>query len=296
MDAVTLFHNKRPQSNPPLTYVFRLPVVAILFAITIWSAPTQGKEVLGLSFGATFWRANMQGRVQSNNFTDADDAIVTATGFSAFEMNIADTSQFSYFVEYRHKMPFFPKVLYRSAPLSETGKTSLRRTINFVDFAIASGTEVESEFDLSYDDITLYFTFLDTWMLLDIGATQRSINGAVTLTYLPAADPDDTEATTPTLTTSRATIDSSPVMLYGHSEIPLFNSKWNFHLTLNYTNEERKHFSDSETRLAYTMERHGYDYTIEFGYKRAKFISEDIGDLSSGLAVKGPFLRLSLGL
>ncbi len=261
-----------------------------------WSERTIADQVLGLSAGATFWRGNLQNEVQSNNFLDSDGALVAASSFSAYEMNIADSSQVTYFLEYRPGLPFFPNIKYVNAPINETGRITTIRTINFVDAAIPPDTDVESEFDLSHQDITLYLSVLDSWMLLDIGVTQRTFDGRIALTYLPAADPDDPEAEAPTLTTSSSAIDSAPVLFYGHGEIPVFSTDWKLLFTLNYRNEEQEHFSDNETRLAYTLEKHGFDYTVEFGYKSAKYIANDFGDLSSALISKGPFIRVSLGL
>ncbi len=268
------------------------------------------KEVLGIYFGVAYWGGNIQNRVQSDNFT-SEEATVTATRFSPFEMGIGDTTQAFYFIEYKHNIPIIPRIIYRNVPITEEGKTTLARGINFVDTSIVTGALVNSTFDLSFTDVSLYYTVIDSWLTLDIGLTQRTIDGSIELISPVVAEAEgegetgeetgETEGeeaavTTPTTVTSTANIDVRPVLAYSRISFPIMRSNWRYTYAVQYMNSESEYYSDTENTLSYEMESQSIDYRFDVGYKKVKLMSEDIGDLQSTLEVAGPFIRISVGL
>lgn len=264
------------------------------------------KEVLGINFGAAYWGGNIQNRVQSDDFT-SEETSITATRFSPFDLGIGDTSLVFYFIEYKHNIPIIPRIIYRNVPIKEEGKTTLARGINFVDTSIATGALVNSTFDLSFTDISLFYTVIDSWLTLDIGLTQRSIDGSIELispvvaeeeTGEETGETEEEEAAAETSTTviSTAKIHSKPVLAYSRASIPLMKSNWRYTYVMQYMNSESEYYSDTEHILSYEMESQSFDYRFDLGYKKVKLMSEDIGDLQSTLEVAGPFIRFSVGL
>ncbi len=274
-----------------------------VFALIMLCGSTANAEsTLGIKLGTTYWSANIQNQIQSDNFTDTDGDVI-ASRFSAYEIGIGDTSQTSYFVEFRHNIPFLPRARYENAPLSEEGNTTLTRDLNFVDTTIPNATAINSKIDLSYQDISLYYSLAEGGLDLDIGVTQREIEGEVALTFVPVDDGgdgegtgEDTEDTAAATSTATGILEDSPVLLFTRISFPLFESAWRFSYTLQYNNTENEYYSDSESLLSYGTKDHGYDYSFDIGYKKAKFIAEDMGGLASKIKVSGPFLRFTVGL
>ncbi len=278
-----------------------------VFVLTaLYGVSVNAESTLGIKLGATYWGANIQNQIQSDNFTDTDGDVI-ASRFSTYEIGIGDTSQTSYFVEFRHNIPFLPRLRYENAPLSEEGKTTLTRDLNFVDTTIPTATALNSKVDLSYQDISLYYSLAEGGLDLDIGITQREIEGEVALTFVPVDDGtgdggdggdtgDDTGDTAVATSTVTGILEDSPVLVFTRLSFPLFESAWRFSYTLQYNNTENEYFSDSESLLSYGTKDHGYDYSFDIGYKKAKFISEDMGSLASKIKVSGPFLRFTVGL
>ncbi len=268
----------------------------------LYGINVNAETTLGIKLGATYWGANMQNQIQSDNFTDTDGDVI-ATRFSAHEIGIGDTSQTSYFVEFRHNIPFLPRVRYENVPLSEEGKTTLTRDLNFVNTSIPTATALNSKIDLSYQDISLYYSLAEGGLDLDIGVTQREIEGEVALTFIPVDDGGDggdagdgTEDTAVATSTVTGILEDSPVLVFTRLSFPMFESAWRFSYTIQYNNTENEYYSDSESLLSYGTKDHGYDYSFDIGYKKAKFISEDMGSLESKIKVSGPFLRFTVGL
>ncbi len=264
------------------------------------------KEVLGIYFGAAYWGGNIQNRLQSDNFT-SEETTVSATRFSPFEVGIGDTTQTFYFVEYKHNIPIIPRIIYRNVPIQEEGKSTLARSINFVDTSIAAGALVNSTFDLSFTDISLYYTIVDSWLTLDVGLTQRSIDGRIELispvvveeeTGEETGETEEEEAAAETATTviSIAKIDTKPILAYSRVSIPIMKSNWRYTYVAQYMNSESEYYSDTEHTLSYEMENQSFDYRFDVGYKKVKLMSEDIGELQSTLEVAGPFIQFSIGL
>ncbi|MFL0802155.1 MAG: hypothetical protein K6L81_00435 [Agarilytica sp.] len=284
---------------------------SFVFALAVFYGPAVNAEsTLGIKFGASYWTANIQNQLQSDNFTDADGDVI-ASRFSAHEIGIGDTSQTSYFVEFRHNIPFLPRVRYENAPLSEEGKTTLTRDLNFVDTIIPAATALDSTIDLSYQDISLYYSLAEGGLDLDIGVTQREIEGEVALTFVPVDDGDggdegdggdggdtgeDTEGTTANTSTVTGILEDSPILVFTRLSFPLFESDWRFSYTFQYNNTENEYYSDTESLLSYGTKDHGYDYSFDIGYKKAKFMADDMGGLASKIKVSGPFLRFTVGL
>ncbi|MFL0799926.1 MAG: hypothetical protein K6L80_05720 [Agarilytica sp.] len=276
-----------------------------VFTLTaLYGLPINAESTLGIKFGASYWSANIQNQIQSDNFTNTDGDVI-ASEFSAYEIGIGDSSTTAYFVEFRHNIPFLPRLRYENAPLSEEGKTTLTRDLNFVDTTIPTATALSSKIDSSYQDISLYYSLAEGGLDLDIGLTQRNIEGEVSLSFVPVDDGtggdgedsgEDTDTTTVTTSTVTGILEDSTVLVFTRISFPLFKPAWRFSHTFQYNNTENEYFSDSESLLSYGVKDHGYDYSFDVGYKKAKLMAEDMGDIESRIKISGPFIRVTVGL
>lgn len=78
-----------------------------------------------------------------------------------------------------HPIPVLPNIKYQRFDLETSGSKTLDRTIQFNDQTFNSTTQVTSTFDLSYDDIVLYYEVFDNWINLDLGIDLKRFDGRV---------------------------------------------------------------------------------------------------------------------
>ncbi|MFL0808859.1 MAG: TIGR04219 family outer membrane beta-barrel protein [Agarilytica sp.] len=277
----------------------------IIFYLTCLSViPTQlhAKELLGLHLGVDYWDASIKGHVRSDPFEPSEgEPTVTGTLFSAAEFDIAEETLNTYTITLNHDFPGLPKLIYRNAPIKSEGTSVLTlRDVNFAGNTFVTSTNMQSKYELSFQDVSLYYNVKEGWLDLDLGLTQRNIKGAVELRTDDVADTGETGEETTTTdtgpTVSRAKIEKSPILLYAKVHIDIPKTPVSVSSTWQYGESSDDNFNDTEYALAYATESRNYTFRIEGGYKRSHFFSDDLGELGSTLKVRGPFLRLTFGL
>lgn len=285
--------------------------IFIVFCIqTTWA-----EELLGVRISAAYWGANTQGRFQSEDL-NASDPPVSATRVSVFEAGIDDDNHLFYAFELRHKIPLIPRFVYEQSAVSSHGQFTNSRDINYVDTTFVAGSLINSETDVSYSDISLYYSLLDNWINFDVGLSSRRFDGNIALTDVsPAADSggdtggdtggadggtggdagDGAEGTTAS-TPVTANIDSSKTLVFSRLGFELPETNITFNHYQKYYNSGEEHFSDREITIGFTNDNSLVSSRVELGYKKTKIISENTDQLSTNIKVGGPFLRFVIGL
>lgn len=269
----------------------------------VFSSHLQSKELLGIRGSVEYWNATMQGSVQSGDVVTTDETL-PATAFSPFEMGINEDAYISYAIELRHKFPALPRVIYKKQPLKGEGNATAARDINFIDTAITSGSTTQSDIDLSHTDITLYYPVINSWLDMDIGITQRDIDGKITVDALVLPEEDDTGggtgggtgSTAPTAANPNTAVSKNLSLVYLDSSVAIPSTDVRFHYLVHYTNSGSTHYSDVSLHINYAMQGHQYDYFFTAGYKKMKFMDDDFGEASVSLEVAGPFIRFGIGI
>lgn len=266
------------------------------------TTPVNAKELLGFQFGYTYWDGGIVGNVRGDAFPASDGSgMLTGSYFSAAEFGVSEDTFTAYSIGLNHDFPGIPKIKYSRNPIVSEGTSQLTlRDLNFAGNQFTTGANMQSKYDLSYDDLTLYYNVADKWYKLDLGLTQRNLSGELELrtddvAVDDGADPDAPVTDTgPTISTAK--IKKNPLLLYADLSIDLPNSPFSVANTWQYGKSNTDNFNDVEYTVAYSTEHRNYTFRLEAGYKRTHFFSDDLGDLGSILKVRGPFLRLVFGI
>ncbi|MFT7495898.1 MAG: outer membrane protein, partial [Urechidicola sp.] len=111
----------------------------------------------------------------SGNFNSTNDASIELKS----DLGVNDPSQTSLALILEHPIPVLPNVKYQNFDLEASGNRSLTKSITFNGSNYSAGNNVSSTFDLSHDDIVLYYEVLDNWINLDLGIDLKRFNGQV---------------------------------------------------------------------------------------------------------------------
>lgn len=262
-------------------------------SIALISLNSHGKELLGLNFSATAWQADLQGHVQSPDSTASEtDPSAPGTQFSMFEVGVNEPKPRSYSIEWRHKMKNLPRAMYRVDNIERTATTTPSRAIQYYDGAYEPGVALESSADLSFTQITLYYSTQDTNWYMDIGASQREYDGHLRLEQA-AVDDVTGEATTgdPTLMTAAiiGKVDMAYFdIAYRLSPTSLLAARINQDIEAGVT-----HY-DAEYGLRFLQGGSFASHKVEMGYRKFIIKTQQFDDLSANLKLGGPYLRWTL--
>ena len=124
---------------------------------------------LGLYLGGQVWQSSANGAFGEEN--------------SFIDVNSKKEQQTSYFMAIVHPFPFLPNARISISSLDTIDKTTLTQEFNFGGETFSTGDDINTNFNVSYVDYTLYYQLLDNRKFsFDLGLTVRDLNGDVTAT------------------------------------------------------------------------------------------------------------------
>ena len=155
-----------------------LAISAVLW-LTIGTAQA---EFIGLNLSASHWASTTSSSFDS---TDSDSIDLID------DLDVDDPSQSSMTFILEHSISALPNIRYQGSQLdSELG-------INGAAFN--PGNQDRSTFDLSQDDIVLYYQLLDNWVDLDMGVDVKRLDGEVSSYSGTSSNTVDVDETIPLL-------------------------------------------------------------------------------------------------
>jgi outer membrane protein len=241
--------------------------VIALPALLILCVTSTRADFVGLNIGTNHWTPDLAGTFGSIGETQID--LMTDLG-----LDEPVPSNFVLILE--HPIPLLPNVKYQSFDLDSSGS-------NFVDpldpliFETQSFSgAVSSTFDLSHDDIVLYYEVLDNWVSLDFGLDLKVFDGQVELT--------DGGPTTETVL-----IDETVPLFYISARFDLPFSGFYIGADINNNfNSGDGNAEDSSIMLGYES---GSGLGIEGGIKKFSLELNDINNLNADLEYDGVYLN-----
>ncbi len=136
-----------------------------VFLISAFLWPTIGTaeaEFIGLNISTGNWASPPSGSFDSTD-SDSFDLID--------DLDVDDPSQTSLTFILEHSITALPNIRYQGSQLDSA--------ISINGEAFNSGSRGSSAFDLSQDDIVLYYQLLDNWVNLDLGVDVKRLDGEV---------------------------------------------------------------------------------------------------------------------
>jgi outer membrane protein len=170
-----------------------------------------------------------------------------------------------------HPIPILPNIIFQGFELESSGSVN-GANLTFEGEAF-TGT-VTSTFDLSHNDIVLYYELLDNWVSLDLGLDLKRFDGEVELTDLDSNE--------------RVLIDETIPLLYLSARFALPFSGFYIGADINSISIGDSSVEDSTIMLGYES---GSGLGLEGGIKKFSLELEDVNNLNSNLEYDGIYLN-----
>ncbi len=217
--------------------------------------------VFGIYAGAGSWQGEYSG--------EAGDPAVTAQDLGMEEKNNA-----FYYIAIEHPVPFLPNIKVQQNDITSDQSSTIEKSFSIGDITFPAGSNVKTDFDLSYTDATLYYEALDNWLNLDLGVTLRKYSGYLKAESMQFSDNIDVDVAVP--------------LIYGKFQFDLPLSGFSAGFEGNYISYDGNNLSDYSAKIGYMFDS-SLDLGLEVGYRAVKLdINED--DVATNLEIKGPYV------
>jgi len=231
-------------------------------------ANVQADTLLGIYVGGQVWANQAEGK-----FAEGDESQAT------FSFN--DENQASYFVALEHPIPLIPNIKISSTTLDTTGSTTIDSSFEFGGETFDANEQMDTTFDTSYVDYTLYYEVFDNDLLtFDFGLTARDLDTHVDLT----GEVDGSVTTTD--------LDASGFipLLYVNTIVGLPFTGFNVFAEANFISYDGSSFYDYQVGVSYeVLDNLAIDLNLTVGYRAVKLELDDIDDLYADLTFDGVF-------
>ena len=222
-------------------------------------------DFVGVNIGTGHWSPTLSGSFNSDNSGSSIDL--------NDDLGINDKPQTSMVLTVEHPIPVLPNIRYQGFSLGSTGISTLNNDLTFNGKTSNSGDQVRSNFNLSHDDILLYYQLLNNWINLDMGVDLKRFNGEVELS---GSD------------TTRVDVDETIPMLY-------LSARYDFPFSGFYIGANINNFSLSDRNAEDSTVKLGYESNeglgIEGGIKTFSLELDDASNLGTDIKYDGIFLN-----
>tara|TARA_B110000014_G_scaffold264095_1_gene263318 strand:- start:70 stop:831 length:762 start_codon:yes stop_codon:yes gene_type:complete len=236
--------------------------------MTALSANVQADTLLGLYIGGQVWANEAKGSFGEG---DLDQAV--------FDFDVQN--QGSYFVAFEHPIPLIPNIKLASTTLDTVGGTQISSDFTFQGETYTASTALDTTFDTSYIDYTLYYELFDNDLLtFDFGVTVRDLD----------ADIEMAGESLGGVTSSNLSASVVLPMLYVNTIIGLPLTGFSVFAQANASSYDGSSIYDYQVGVSYAvLDNLAVDLDINAGYRASKIELDDIDDLYTDLTFEGFF-------
>lgn len=220
--------------------------------------------IFGVYAGAGTWQTEYSG-----------DAGEPAT--SAGDLGMDENKNNYYYIAIEHPVPLIPNVKLQHNDITSNQTSTLNNNFSIGDITFPEGTQVATDFDLSYTDAVLYYELLDNWVNLDLGVTLRKYDGYLQAksTLFNVSDKVDIDATVP--------------LIYGKAQFDLPFTGFSAGFEGNYISYDGNDLSDYSAKISYLFDS-ALDLGVEVGYRVLTINIDDEDNVNTNLDLKGPYV------
>ncbi|WMS86937.1 TIGR04219 family outer membrane beta-barrel protein [Pleionea litopenaei] len=237
--------------------------LSVLAIASLFSLATQA-DMLGVYAGYGHWKPDFKGTIANGSTQSLD--------FDS-NINVDDDNQSTLYIAFEHPIPVIPNIRVADQDMSSSGSGTFTGTFGGQAFA----GDVDTDFDLSHRDYTLYYEILDNWVNLDLGLTGRKFDGYVRVTDANNAANEAYE-----------TFNETLPMLYGKARFDLPLTGLSLSATLNYISHSGNTVTDTAFVLGYET---SFGLGIEGGVRNFSLELDDEDDFTSDLEFDGVFVN-----
>ncbi len=237
--------------------LLKLPLCTLAF---VASCHTHADTVFGIYAGAGKWQSDYSGDIGNPSATTDD-------------LGIEEGNNNFYYIAVEHPVLFLPNIRVQQNNISSEQNSQLQNNFSIGDISYPSGSNLKTDFDLSYTDAALYYELLDNWLTLDLGVTLRKYSG-----YLEAKSANSSDKTD---------IDIQVPLAFGHVQFDLPLTGFFAGFEGNYISYDGNDLADYSAKIGYSFDS-ALDLGVEVGY-RALAVNIDDEDVRTNLDIKGPY-------
>jgi outer membrane protein len=231
--------------------------ISALLWLTIGTAEA---EFIGLNIDASHWES-----APTSSFDNTDSDSIDLID----DLDVDDPSHSSMTFILEHPITALPNIRYQGSQLDSN--------VNLPGETFSSGNQVSSTFDLSHDDIVLYYQLLNNWVDLDLGIDVKRLDGEVSFAGA---------------TSSTVAIDETIPLLYmsARFDLPLDGLYVGANINANVIDLGISESSaqDSTIMLGYES---GTGLGIEGGFKYFSLDLDNVDEPDTDLEYDGVFLN-----
>jgi len=248
----------------------RIPLILSFFLAH--SIPLSA-DILGVNVGASTWAPSISGGFSSSAPASSQISL-------GDDINLNESSNNSLAFTLEHPIPVLPNVRYQGVTVDNQGSDQLNQNLNFNGATFNNGERVLSEFDVSQEDIVLYYEVMDNWINLDLGLDIKRLDGRVAL------------SSNSTSTTTTLNVEETLPLLYLSARFDLPFSGFyvgadliNDPVVINLSDSSAQ---DRTLKLGYES---GNGLGIEGGLKNLNLDLDNADSLNTNLQFEGLFLN-----
>lgn len=245
----------------PFLSILAIPAVTLIFSIPAHA------DFVGFKIGAEYWGPSLSGTFSSTGETDID---------LSDDLGVDDPSPSSLVLTLEHPVPVLPNIRYRGIELDSKGNKPLTRDIVFDGQTYSAGETVSTNFDLTHDDVVLYYELMDNWVSLDFGLDVKVFDGEVSMVG------------SSNTVTSRIDVDETIPLLYLSARFDLPFSGFYVGADISNISIGDSGAEDATILLGYESD---IGLGIEGGLKTFSLELDDVNELNSNLEYDGAFIN-----
>jgi outer membrane protein len=241
--------------------------MAIGISLAAFAPIASADTIFGIYAGAGKWTSDYSGQA-------GDPAVTTQ------DLGISDSDNTFFYIALEHPVPLIPNIKYTHQNIQSDQTATLTKTFGLGDSTFTASTQVYSDFDLSSNDVTLYYELLDNWVNFDFGLTARQYDG-----YLFAEADSINER-------EKVDLDITIPLVYGKFQFDLPLSGLSLAVETNFMKYQENELMEYSAKIAYLFDS-VLDLGLEAGYKKLSLKVDD-DDTQADLDLDGPYVGAML--
>lgn len=228
----------------------------------------QADTLLGLYIGGQIWANQGDGSFGEG---EIDQAV----------FDFDDKNQGSYFIALEHPIPLIPNMKVASTTLNTVGGASVSGTFDFGSVTFDADKELDTTFDTSYIDYTLYYELFDNDLFtFDFGLTARDLDSQIKMVG----------EVNGSSTSSDLSAQGILPLLYLNTIIGLPFTGFNVFAEANFLSYDDNTVYDYQIGVSYALlDNLAVDLELTAGYRAVKLELNDLDNLYSDLTFDGVF-------
>lgn len=226
-------------------------------------------DVIGFQVGASSWTPDYSGKFALDDSSSGGTLIDIEN-----DLGFDDESHSDIWLKIEHPIPIVPNFKLVSSDLDGSASSTLTRSIDYGGETFSASADIDTRFDMTNTEFTLYYELLDNWINFDAGLTIRQYDGRAAISSSSTSASED--------------LDFALPMLYVDARVDLPFTGFFVDSTMNTISVDDNSIADINVSLGYESD---FGLGGRVGY-RSLALEFDESDLDVDLEFEGTYLNL----